>query len=377
MKLETVKDKASEKIEELDNPESIRTPGRTWTRYPKIRDLLKADESEDSQHPEISPEDNEVEPEIETDGEAKILEDEEAVEAAGEKLFDAVKYDEDKLTAVHAANLNSVIYIRASGQATVKITYEDNADTFAHVIVEAENGSEVTLTEEFRNEGLLTSVNEIYVGENASVDYGAVEASDSELTYSRRKAVVDDYGTMNWLNSQFSGELKRTKIETALKGDNSETEKLAVWYPTGEQHNDISMHAYHYGENTRCQMDSRAVVDDEARSVYEGLQHVGDRADDTQSFQDESVLMLSDKCEVDASPKLMIEDPNVEASHAASAGNLPEKELHYLKSRGLSENQARKLIVKGYFEPVMEEISLPGLKESIREEVAKKLQSKN
>jgi len=85
--------------------------------------------------------------------------------------------------------------------------------------------------------------------------------------------------------------------------------------------------------------------------------------------------MLSDKAEVDASPKLMINDPNVEASHAASAGNLPEKELHYLESRGLSENQARRLIVKGYFEPVMEEISLPELKESIREEVKRKLEN--
>jgi Fe-S cluster assembly protein SufD len=356
MNLEKIKKKSVEELESLEMPESIRTPGRTWTRYP-----------------EVGPEPGEVKPEIETEGDVELLQGEEAVEAAGKKLFDAVKYDEDKLTAVHAANLNSVIYIKALGQAEVKITYEDEADSFAHVVVDAEENSELTLTEEFRNEGLLTSINEIYVGENANVNYGAVEASDSELTYSRRKAVVSDYGTINWLNSQFKGELKRTKIETVLKGDNSETEKLAVWYPTGEQHNDISMHAYHRGENTRCQMDSRAVVDDRARSVYEGLQHVGDRADDTQSFQDESVLMLSDKCEVDASPKLMIEDPNVEASHAASAGNLPEKELHYLESRGLSEEQARKLIVKGYFEPVIEEISLPDLKESIRGEVERKL----
>ncbi len=354
--IQELKSKASEKIEELENPESIRTPGRTWTRYP-----------------EVSPEESEVEPRIETEGDVEVLQGEKAVEASGEKLFDAVKFDEDKLTAVHAANLNSVICIKASGQAEVKITYEDEADTFAHVVLDAEENSELNLTEEFRNEGLLTSVNEIYVGENATVNYGAVEASSSELTYSRRKAVVSDYGTMNWLNSQFTGELKRTKIETVLKGDNSETEKLAVWYPTGEQHNDISMHAYHYGENTRCQMDSRAVVDDRARSVYEGLQHVGDRADETQSFQDESVLMLSDKCEVDASPKLMINDPNVEASHAASAGNLPEKELHYLESRGLSEEQSRKLIVRGYFEPVIGDISLPELKEVIREEVERKL----
>ncbi|PSH02480.1 MAG: hypothetical protein BRC26_00335 [Nanohaloarchaea archaeon QH_8_44_6] len=375
MKMEKIQQKASEKIEELENPESIRTPGRTWTRYPKTKDLLRTSESEDSAHPEAKIEKEEVRPETKVEGEVEVLHGEKAVKEAGEKLFDAVKLDEDKLTAVHAANLNSVIYIKASGQASVNIEYVEEADTFAHVVVDAKKNSELELTEEFRNEGLLTSVNEIYVGENATVNYGAVEASNSELTYSRRKAVVSDYGTMNWLNSQFRGDLKRTKIETSLKGDNSETEKLAVWYPTGEQHNDIAMHAYHYGENTRCQMDSRAVVDDKARSVYEGLQHVGDRADETQSFQDEEVLMLSDKAEVNASPKLMIHDPNVEASHAASAGNLPEKELHYLESRGLSEEQARKLIVKGYFEPVIEEISLPGLKKSIRKEVERKLSS--
>lgn len=361
MKLEEIKSKASEKIENLETPESIRTPGRTWTRYPEIGNVLKSDESYS------------LNPEIEVEGDVEVLHGEEAVEAAGKKLFDAVKTDEDKLTAVHAANLNSIIYIKVSGKSSVNIVYEDDADTFAHVLVETEQNSELDLTEEFRNKGLLTSVNEFYVGENSTLNYGAVEASNSELTYSRRKAVLEDYGKMNWLNSQFKGDLKRTKIDTVLKGDNSEVEKTAVWYPTGEQHNDIAMHAYHQGENTKCQMDSRAVVDDEARSVYEGMQYVGDLADDTQSFQDEKVLMLSDKCEVDASPKLMIHDPEVEASHAASAGNLPEKELHYMNSRGLTEEMARKLIVKGYFEPVMESISLPDLKEKVRAEVEKKL----
>lgn len=358
MKLEEIKAEASDKVEELENPESIRTPGRTWTRYP-----------------EISIQGEDISPEIETEGDLDILEGEEAVKAAGSRLFNAIKYDEDKLTAIHAANLNSLIYIRARGEGKVSVVYNEDADTSAHVVVEAERNSELTLTEEFKNKGNLTSLNEFYVGENANINYGAIESSNSELTYSRRKAVVEDYGSMKWLNSQFKGDLKRTKIETVLKGDNSETEKLAVWYPTGEQHNDISMHAYHYGENTRCQMDSRAVVDNRARSIYEGLQHVGDRADETQSFQDESVLMLSERCEVDASPKLMINDPNVEASHSASAGNLPEKELHYMKSRGLSEEQARRLIVKGYFEPVIEEISLPELKSKIRDEVEKKLRS--
>lgn len=356
MNLETIKKKAAKKIDSLENPESIRTPGRTWTRYP-----------------EIEPRSIEVEPSIEAEGEVEIFQGEEAVKTAGEKIFDAIKVEEDKIVATHAANLNSVIYVKAEGKAKIDILYEDDADTFAHLIVETGKNADLELTEEFRNKGLLTSINEFYLGENSTMTYGAIESSDSELTYSRRKAVLDNYASMNWLNSQFHGDLKRTKIETVLKGNNSETENIAVWYPTRNQHNDISMHVYHLGENTRCQMSSRAVVDDEARSVYEGMQKVGDRADDTSSFQDEKVLSLSDKAEIDASPKLMIEDPNVEASHAASAGNLPEKEVHYMESRGLSEEMAQRLIVKGFFEPVMDEIKMPELKKKIRAEVEKKL----
>jgi len=352
---------AKKMIENLEMPESIRTPGRTWTRYPNNLEEL----SENTQ---------DIEPEIVSEGEVEIFEGEKAQEEAGDKLFDAIKTEEDKMNAVHAANLNSLIYIKAKGEAEVKIVYDEDTPIFSHLVVETAKSSDLTLTEEFRGDAKLqTSFNEFYLGKNSSVSYGTVEACNAELSYSRRKAVLDRDSSIEWLNSQFEGKINRTKIETILKGDNSETDMQGVWYPTEDQHIDISLHVKHMGENTRCDMDSRAVVDDEARSVYEGLQKVEDWADDTKSFQNENVLMLSNDAEVDASPKLMIEDPGVEASHAASAGNLPEKELHYLNSRGLTEKQAERLIVKGFFEPVLSNIELPELKESIRSEVHKKL----
>lgn len=122
-------------------------------------------------------------------------------------------------------------------------------------------------------------------------------------------------------------------------------------------------------------MNSRAVIEDKARSLYEGLQKVEQTAESTQSFQDQESLLLSNNAEVDASPKLMIENPDVEASHAA-AGNIREDKLHYLESRGLSKDIAERFVVKGYFEPVMEQITLPNLKQKIRAEVKKKLANK-
>ena len=355
-------EEVEKKIEELEMPESIRTPGRTWTRYPDdIQDSITSSET--------------VEADIETEGDVEIFTGDEALEKAGDKAFDLIKADENKLNAIHTANINSLIYADVSGESELHIEYSEERPVMSHLIVDAADNSDVTVTEETQSEDFNTSFTEIYVGENASVEYGAVEKPGS-FSYSRRKAITKKYGSINWLNGMFDGDLNRTKIETILKGDNSESEMSGVWYPTGEQHHDISLHVRHIGDNTKCDMDSRSVVDNKARSLYEGLQKVERSAVDTSSFQDQETLMLSDKAESDASPKLMIEDPNVEASHAAAAGTVEKDKQHYLESRGLTDDKAERLVVKGFFEPVMREIKVPRVKESIRREVQRKLDEK-
>lgn len=356
---------ALELIPELEMPESIRTPGRTWTRYPEIVD---------EQVEELE----EFEPKIETEGDVEVFTGEKALEEAGEKLFDAIKTEEDKLNAIHTALMNSLVYLKINGKAEINVVYERDSSIFSHLVVETETNAEANITEEFRGDPKIqTSFNEFYLGDNSTIDYGAIESIESGFSYSRRKAITGRDSKINWLNSQFGGDLNRTKIETVLRGDNSSTEKTGVWYPVDDQHIDISLHVRHVGDNTKCDMDSRAVIDNTSRSVYEGLQKVGKSAEDTQSFQDEKALMLSDKAEADASPKLMIENPDVEASHAASAGNVPKDQLHYMESRGIPEKTAQKLVVKGFFEPVMGQIELPDLKNKIRNEVQMKLDRKN
>ena len=361
-RLKKIAQKLGQDIEDLDMPESIRTPGRTWTRY--TDDITEVESIKE-----------EIEAEIETEGDIKVFTGEEAAEKAGRKLFDMIRPDENKLTAFHAANLNSLIYAKVKGSAELHITYSEDSPVLSHLIVDAKDNSEVVVTEETESEEFNSSFTEIYVGGNASVEYGAVE-TPGNFSYSRRKAITEKYGKINWLNGIFTGELNRTKIETILKGDNSETEMTGVWYPTQKQHHDISLHVRHLGDNTKCDMDSRSVVDHKARSLYEGLQKVEEKAVDTSSFQDQETLMLSDRAESDASPKLMIEDPNVEASHAAAAGTVEKDKQHYLESRGMNKEQAERLVVKGFFEPVMREIKVPRVKDRIREEVQRKLDKK-
>lgn len=360
--LKEIRSKARQKIGELEMPESIRTPGRTWTRYPE--NITEEAESF-----------GETQPEITVEGEANVYQNNEAAEKAGQKLFESIKLEENKLNAFHAANINSLIYIKVEGQADIQIKHNEKQPLFSHLIIDTIDNTDLKIKEEFRgqSDSIQTSFTEIYTGQNSHINYGAVESTEAKLSYSRRKAVVNKDSSIKWLNGQFEGELNRTQIDTVLKGDNSSTENIGVWYPIGEQHIDISMKVYHHGENTTCDMDSRAVVDNKARSLYEGLQKVEEVAEDTSSFQDQETLVLSEKTETDASPKLMIENPDVEASHAAAAGKISDKKQHYLESRGLTKTKAERLVVKGYFEPVMQKITLPNFKETIRGEVQKKL----
>ncbi len=355
------KAKITEKdIKNLEMPESIRTPGRTWTRYPDLQDEIT----------EIK----KAEPEIKIEGDAEHFTGTKAEEKAGEKLLDSIKPRENKLNALHSKNINSLVYVKVNGKADITIKHNTDKPLFSHLVVETKDNTDVKIKEEFRGETTLqTSFTELYLGENSHVKYGAIESLDAQLSYSRRKAIVGNNSSIKWLNSQFESELNRTQIDTILKGDNAQTEKIGVWYPVDNQHIDISLRAFHQGENTKCDMDSRAVVDNQSRSLYEGLQQVEQRAENTSSFQDQETLLLSDKAEADASPKLMIENPDVEASHAAAAGKIQEEKQHYLETRGLTEEQSRRLVVKGYFEPVMQKIKLPDLKEKVRNEVQKKL----
>ena len=115
------------------------------------------------------------------------------------------------------------------------------------------------------------------------------------------------------------------------------------------------------------------MLDDDARSVYEGVQDVGSSAWDTSSYQRENTLMLSDESEADASPKLIINNHDTEASHSATVGQVDQQDLFYMTSRGVSPRMARNMLVEGFFVPVLEEIAVEEFRDDLDDLVAARL----
>ena len=217
---------------------------------------------------------------------------------------------------------------------------------------------------------------EVVADGNASVQYGALQnLADDTYNFSVKRGHADDHATVDWIEGNIGSRLTKSSVETRLLGEGSESQIIGSFFGHEDQHFDINSRVWHENEHTTADLVTRGVLDDEARSVYEGVQDVGRSAWDTNSYQRENTLMLSDESEADASPKLIINNHDTEASHSATVGQVDADDLFYMNSRGIDEQQAENMLVEGFFEPVLEEVAVDELREDVRELVAERLRN--
>jgi Fe-S cluster assembly protein SufD len=151
---------------------------------------------------------------------------------------------------------------------------------------------------------------------------------------------------------------------------------VGAFYGHNDQHFDVNARVWHNAEHTTADLVTRGVIDDRARSVYEGVQNVGAGAWDTNSYQRENTLMLSDESEADAAPKLIINNHDTEASHSATVGQVSEDDMFYMTSRSIDERAAKNMLVEGFYVPVFEEIEVEELRDDLRNRIQDRLQAR-
>ncbi|MFB6217657.1 MAG: Fe-S cluster assembly protein SufD, partial [Halobacteriaceae archaeon] len=253
---------------------------------------------------------------------------------------------------------------------------------FNYTLVVTEESSSVTILErqetgaELDGHRYYSGVVEVVGGENASVQYGALQDFDQETyNYTLKRGDAAQYATVDFVDGNLGSRLTKTEVSTELNGDGAGTNIVGAFFGHDDQHFDLDSKVWHRGEHTTADLVMRGVVDDTARSVYEGVQDVGSEAWDTSSYQRESTLMLSDESEADASPKLIINNHDTEASHSATVGQIDREDLFYMMARGVPRRAARNMLVEGFFVPVLEEIAVEELREDLRGRIAERLRA--
>ena len=252
----------------------------------------------------------------------------------------------------------------------ILFTGRDKTHTQPRLKILLEEGAQLTLVE--RHDGLgaywKNMVTEIEIGPNAHLHHIRVNQDGADgIQTNLAHITIDKDATYNGFSLNVGGKLTRHEIHAEIKGQNAEISFNGVNLLGGNQHGDTTILIEHQAPNCRSNQFYRTLLDDKAHGVFQGKVHVHQVAQKTDGYQLSNALLLSPNAEMDTKPELEIYADDVKCSHGATTGQLDEEPLFYLRQRGLSEAQARLLLVQAFVDEVVDKVQ----NETIREEILK------
>lgn len=194
----------------------------------------------------------------------------------------------------------------------------------------------------------------IIVEEKASAIIFTLHQEKNSCT---REGEVKKDGALKWIDIFLGEDLFKLNLKTYLKEEGAAATKLQVFLGTDKQEIEINSDVVHEHSNTTSLMKARMIIGGRAKADYRGTIKISKNAAGCSAHQRTDVLLLGDEAKCAALPILEVENDDVRCSHGASVGQINEEQLFYLLSRGLDEKQARKLIICGFLEPVVKQIS--------------------
>ncbi|MHC5759515.1 Fe-S cluster assembly protein SufD [Nostoc sp.] len=238
-------------------------------------------------------------------------------------------------------------------------------------LVVAEGGSQVTLVEEYTNRRgaekgvyLTNAVTEVWVGDNAEVSHTRIEREGAEAFHIGKTAIAQARDSRYTCHAITLGaKLSRHNLEILQTGEQTQTTLNGLTIISGKQLSDThSAIALNYPHGTSDQL-HKCIVGDRAHAVFNGKVFVPKLAQLTNATQLNRNLLLSSKARVDTKPQLEITADNVKCAHGATVSQLEDDEIFYLQSRGIDENDARKLLINAFAAEVINKIPVPSLRE--------------
>jgi len=301
-------------------------------------------------------------------------------------FMQAVKTDENVLTALHAALWNGGVFLYVPKNVKVEVplhalflTDDASASFVPHVLIIADENSSVTYVDHYAGTpsgGRLVhnGVVEVFVKQGARVQFASIHefgAPVTDLTY--RRSIVGRDGRIDWVIGEMNQGDTMVETMSLLEGNGGVSDSKVICVGTGEQNINLTTRAVHVGMNTASDMVTRAVMRDKSTAIINGITKIEKGATFANGQQTERVLMLSPEARGDANPMLLIDEDEVMAGHAASVGQVNPEQVYYMMSRGLSRELAMKLIIYGFLAPIVSEIPISSLEQQLKTVVERKL----
>jgi Fe-S cluster assembly protein SufD len=240
------------------------------------------------------------------------------------------------------------------------------------LLVVLEEDASLTLMETHDAEaGLLRNVGvEIALGDGARLSHVRLAAGAPKSITVEHIAVTEARGARyrgHFVN--FGSRLARTELHIILQEDGAEAHLSGVSALGGETHADVTSHIEHAAGGTRSTQLFKNVAGGRSRAVYQGKITVREGANGSDSRQTAKALLMGLRAEADLKPELIIFADDVKCAHGAAVGDLDQESLFYLRSRGIPEREARRMLVRAFLEEAVAEIENENLRAEVWHDV--------
>ncbi|GAC1347101.1 MAG: Fe-S cluster assembly protein SufD [Isosphaeraceae bacterium] len=250
----------------------------------------------------------------------------------------------------------------------------------SHCLIVLEEGSEATFVRETigasreQSQALHVGAVEIFVGAGAKLRFVNIQNWDDRTWhFSRERAQVDREGAIQWTVGALGSRLSKVNQDVALAGEAARAQVNGVMFTSGRQHLAYFTRQDHQAPHATSDLLYKGGLKDSSRIVWKGMIRVEKEAQKTDAYQKNDSLLLSQAARADSIPGLEIEANDVRCTHGATAGQVDEDMVFYLRSRGIARETAVRLIVEGFFAKVHDRITLEPVRDALRDAVARKL----
>lgn len=256
----------------------------------------------------------------------------------------------------------------------VRVNFSFNgATSVLHNLIIAESNSKIDFIEEYSNneaaeEQLNSCVTEVFANDSSKISFCHLNRwTKNVYNFTNIIGALEKNASLKWASACFGGRLNRLRIDTNFNGNGSQCSNIGLFLGKGKERIDFTTNAYHNTQNTTNDILIDGILKDESSSAYRGLIKIEKQAQKTNSHLKNHILKLGEKTLANSIPSLKIDANDVRAGHGATVGQINEEHLFYLMARGLPRLEAERLIIEGFFEPVIQRIPLKELREKIRQ----------
>ena len=289
---------------------------------------------------------------------------------------------EDRASANAWTNFQQALLVSITGDDRKEFTIVraalGSAPRAAHTVVEVADGATATLILQNSGPAHLSENVEFLLGANADLTVVSVQEWDDDALHAAAHfAKLADGARLKHVAVTLGGGVVRLNPSAHLVGARSEAELFGAYFADASQHLEQQVYVHHDGPETRSRVTYKGALQGQgARTVWIGDVLIGPKAVGTDTYEQNRNLVLTDGARADSVPNLEIETGDiVGAGHASATGRFDDEQLFYLQSRGIPEDEARRLVVRGFLFEIVQQIDSPALQEHLQAKIEAELET--